>query len=105
MLTEMKAGRCTLAEIQKWMCFGPAEAYGIANKGKLLEGWDADLTLVDLDMAKPVRNDEMFTKVRWSPFSGRELTGWPQYTLVGGRIAYERGRIHEEVRGAALRFI
>ena len=104
MLTEMKAGRCTLAEIQKWMCYGPAEVYGIAHKGKLLEGWDADLTLVDLELTKPVRNDEMFTKVRWSPFEGRELTGWPQYTLVGGRIAYARGRIHDEVRGAPLQF-
>jgi len=69
MLTEMTAGRCTLAEIQKWMCYGPAEAYGIPNKGKILEGWDADLTLVDIEQSKPVRDEEMFTKVHWSPFN------------------------------------
>ncbi len=104
MLTEMRAGRCTLAEILKWMCYGPAQAYGIARKGRLREGWDADLTLVDLDTARPVRNEELYTKVRWSPFAGRELVGWPQYTLVGGQIAFERGRIREHVRGAPLHF-
>lgn len=104
MLTEMKAGRCTLAEIQKWMCYGPAEAYGIRNKGKILEGWDADLTLVDIEHARPVRNEEMFTKVRWSPFNGRPLVGWPRYTIVGGRIVYDRGKIREGVRGRPLQF-
>ena len=104
MLTEMKAGRCTLAQIQKWMCHGPAEAYGIRHKGKILEGWDADLTLVDMDHARPVRNEEMFTRVRWSPFNGRELTGWPIYTIVGGQVAFERGKIRDGVHGRPLLF-
>jgi len=102
MLTEMKAGRCTLAEIQKWMCHGPATAYGIRNKGRILEGWDADLTLVDIEHARPVRNEEMFTKVRWSPFNGRDLYGWPVYTIVGGQVAYDHGKIREGVRGRPL---
>jgi dihydroorotase len=104
MLTEMQAGRCTLAEIQKWMCHGPAEAYGIRHKGKILEGWDADLTLVDMEHTKPVRNEEMFTKVRWSPFQGRELTGWPIYTIVGGQVAFDRGKIRDGVHGRPLSF-
>ena len=104
MLTEMKAGRCTLAEIQKWMCHGPAEAYGIRNKGKILEGWDADLTLVDMEHIRPVRNEEMFTRVRWSPFDGRELTGWPIYTIVGGQVAFDRGKIRDGVHGRPLSF-
>ncbi len=104
MLTEMQAGRCTLAEIQKWMCHGPAEAYGIRHKGKILEGWDADLTLVDMAHTRPVRNEEMFTKVRWSPFNGRTLIGWPVYTIVGGTVAYDQGKIREGVRGRPLSF-
>jgi len=83
MLTEMKKGRCTLAEILKWMCYGPAKCYRIPNKGKILEGWDADLTLVDLDNSRPVLNEEVFSKSGWSAYAGRELFGWPQYTVVG----------------------
>ena len=104
MLTQMQAGRCTLAEIQKWMCYGPAQSYGIANKGKILEGWDADLTLVDMDSAKPVRNTETFTKVKWSPYAGRELTGWPVYTVVGGRVVFDQGRIRPGVFGKPLMY-
>ncbi len=104
MLTQMQTGRCTLAEIQKWMCYGPAHGYGIANKGKILEGWDADLTLVDMDTIKPVRNTETFTKVKWSPYAGRELTGWPVYTIVGGSIVFDQGRIRPGVLGKPLTY-
>ena len=105
MLTAMQEGRCTLAEIQKWMCTGPAEAYRIPNKGKILEGWDADLALVDIEHTRPVRNEETFTKVRWSPWHGRELCGWPLYTIVNGEIAFDNGRIREQVRGRRLTYL
>lgn len=104
MLTTMKNGRCTLAELLKWMCVGPAEAYGIPNKGKLLEGWDADLTLVDLDHTKVVRNETLQSKAGWSPYAGKTLTGWPVYTIVGGRVVYDQGRIRPNVQGRALTY-
>ena len=104
MLTEMKAGRCNLADIQKWMCYGPAQSYHIANKGKIREGWDADLTLVDMDNAKPVRNEEMFSRAGWSPYEGRELVGWPIYTIVCGNVVFDHGEIREGVLGQALTY-
>lgn len=103
MLTEMLAGRCTLAEIQQWMCRAPAEAYRIANKGRLEEGADADLALVDLETERAVRNDELFTKCAWSPFAGRRLRGWPTHTIVAGRVVFD-GAIRPQARGAALTF-
>ena len=104
MLTEMKSGRCDLAEIQKWMCYGPAESYRITNKGKILEGWDADLTLVDMNTPKPVRNDEVFSRAGWSPYEGRELVGWPVYTIVGGNVVFDHGKIRDGVLGQALTY-
>jgi dihydroorotase len=104
LLTEMAAGRCTLAEVQKWMCWKAMEAYGIQNKGRVLEGWDADLVLVDMTTRRTVRHEDMATKVRWSPFHGRELTGWPVYTIVNGAIVFERGRIRDDVLGRPLQF-
>lgn len=104
MLTQMRAGRCTLAQIQQWMCSGPAAAYGIPNKGRIAPQYDADLTLVDMDTARTVRNDELYTKAGWSPYAGWDLVGWPIYTIVGGDIVYDRGAIRERVRGQALRF-
>lgn len=105
MLTHMTAGKCTLAELQRWMCSGPAEHYRIPNKGKLLEGWDADLTLVDIHTSKPVRNEELFTKAKWSPYEDWKLVGWPQYTAVGGQVVFARGQIRDGVRGRPLAFV
>lgn len=104
MLTQMRAGRCTLAEIQKWMCSGPAAAYDIANKGQIAPGYDADLALVDVDSTRTVRDEELYTKAGWSPFAGWELTGWPLYTVVGGQVVYDRGTIRPGVLGRALQF-
>jgi len=103
MLTAMKEGKCTLAEIQKWMCYGPAECYGLGNKGKLLEGWDADITIVDLDRTRPVKNEEVFSKVGWSPYAGRELY-WPTHTIVNGKLVFENGEICEGILGRPLAY-
>jgi len=66
------------------------------------DGGDADLTLVDIDYARPVRKEETFTKIGWSPWHDRELYGWPQATIVNGAIAFENGKIHEQTRGRPL---
>ena len=104
MLTHMKAGKCTLAEIQTWMSDGPARIYGIPNKGRIEEGFDADLVLVDLDHSHEVRDEEVFSRAGWSPYSGLQLSGWPLYTVVGGRVVFDNGRIRPGVFGSALSF-
>ncbi|HAO12872.1 MAG TPA: dihydroorotase, partial [Planktothrix sp. UBA8407] len=67
-------------------------------------GYDADLVLVDLENYYPVLREELLTKCGWSPFEGWELTGWPESTIVGGKVVYESGRICSNVCGKALRF-
>jgi len=104
MLTAMQAGQCTLAQVQQWMCSGPARVYGIKNKGHLAEDFDADLTLVDIETTRPVRDNEVFSRAAWSPYAGRELTGWPSYTIVGGQVVFDNGRIRSGVFGRALEF-
>ena len=105
MLTELVEGNCSLKEIQEWMCFGPARLYGIPDKGIIAEGFNADLTLVDLEHYRPVKNEEIFSRAGWSPFSGRKLTGWPLYTVVGGQVVFDHGQIRPGVFGKALTFI
>jgi len=103
-LTQMVEGRCTLAEAQRWLCSGPAQAYHLRGKGRLEEGYDADLVLVDLETRRPVRNEELLTRAGWSPYAGWNLTGWPQVTVVGGQVAYRDGVIRPDVRGRALEY-
>lgn len=104
MLTQAIAGRCTVAQVSNWMSTAVAKAYGIANKGAIAPGYDADLVLVDLENYHPVLREELQTKCGWSPFEGWNLTGWPAVTIVGGQIAYERGQFNDQIRGKALIF-
>ena len=104
MLTEVADGQCTLQQIQEWMSYGPARLYGIPDKGLIAEGFDADLTLVDLERYRPVVNEEIFSRAGWSPYSGRQLTGWPVYTVVNGRVVFDHGEIRAGIYGQALNF-
>lgn len=104
MLTQAIAGKCTVAQVSKWMSSNVAEAYGIVNKGKIAVGFDADLVLVNLNEYKPVLREEILSKCGWSPFEGWNLTGWAVYTIVGGAIAFANGKVNPEVRGKRLKF-
>jgi len=58
------------------------------NKGKIEKGYDADLTVVDLNLKKKVHSKELLTKCRWSPWEGHTLKGWPIMTIVMGKIVF-----------------
>ena len=90
MLTHSVEGKCSISDIVKWMCAGPAKVYGIKNKGSLVEGFDGDLTLVDLENNRIIQDQDTWTKVGWTPYAGMELTGWPMYTIVDGNIVHKR---------------
>jgi dihydroorotase len=104
MLTQAMQGRCSIAQVSNWMSTAVAKGYGIPKKGAIAPGYDADLVLVDLVNYHPVLREELQTKCGWSPFEGWNLTGWPVYTIVGGQVVYEKGKLNTEVRGTALTF-
>jgi dihydroorotase len=104
MLTQAVAGKCTIEQVSNWMSTAVAKAYHIPNKGSIEVGFDADLVLVDLENYHPVERKDLETKCGWSPFEGWNLTGYPVYTIVNGNVVYEKGTIHSEVKGKALRF-
>lgn len=104
MLTAAMQGRCTVAQVSHWMSTAVAKGYGLAQKGAIAPGYDADLVLVDLNNYRPVLREELLTKCGWSPFEGWNLTGWPVVTIVNGQIVYDHGHLNTEIRGQALTF-
>ncbi|HJM24126.1 MAG TPA: dihydroorotase [Candidatus Thalassarchaeaceae archaeon] len=90
MLTHASEGRCSIPDVVRWMCEGPAKIYGIEGKGELLEGFDADMVLVDMESKRGISDSETWTRVGWSAFEGMELTGWPVSTFVDGRMIFKR---------------
>ncbi|WP_145385596.1 dihydroorotase [Stieleria neptunia] len=105
MLDQVTQGRCTINQVASWMCDAPARVWGIVGKGRIENGYDADLVLVDLEKQKTIRDAEQHTKTKWSPWDSVTLTGWPVATYVGGHKVYDADNgFDEPFRGAKLRF-
>lgn len=105
MLNQVVAGRCTLPQVASWMCDAPSRVWGIVGKGRIAEGYDADLVLVDLEHQKTIRDENQHTKSRWSPWHGETLTGWPNATWVGGHKVFDASNGFDEgFRGKRLSF-
>ncbi|MBI1934867.1 dihydroorotase family protein [Candidatus Woesearchaeota archaeon] len=93
LLDAFNNNKITLREIMKLCCENPAKIFKIKNKGFLKEGFDADLAIVDLDKRQAVRNDDLLTKCKWSPYEGKILKGWPVTTIVNGNVVYDNGGV------------
>lgn len=104
MLNEVHRGRLSLERVVGAMCDAPARVWDIVGKGRIAEGYDADLVLVDLNLTQQVSNVSQFTKCGWSPWDGVELTGWPVRTWVLGNEVYHQGQINANCRGKAAAF-
>ena len=105
MLDRAVAGECSLPQIASWMSDAPARIWGIVGKGRIEQGYDADMVLVDLEKQKMILDEEQITKTRWSPWHGHSLTGWPVQTLVSGHQVWsaENG-FDDQFRGSKLTF-
>ena len=95
MLDAFSRNIITLPKIIQLCCENPAKIFKIKNKGFLKEGYDADLVIVDLGKRQAVRNEDLLTKCRWSPYEGKILKGWPVTTIVNGNVVYSDGKIFD----------
>lgn len=94
LLNAVNQDRLTLQRVIELTSLNPAKIYGL-NKGVIAEGYDADLIVVDMKLKKEVKNEELLTKCKWSPFNGKILKGWPVMTIVGGELVYSGGKIND----------
>ncbi|MCU0819327.1 MAG: amidohydrolase family protein, partial [Beijerinckiaceae bacterium] len=83
---------------------GPARLFNIASKGRIAEGYDADLTIVDLKRRHVIRNDWIASRCGWTPYDGVEVQGWAVGTIIRGKRVMWEGEITTPSQGEAVRF-
>ena len=105
MLTHVAAGRLTLERLVDLTSHGPQRLFGLADKGRVAEGYDADLTLVDLKARRTLRHQDMATRSGWTPFDGLEVRGWPVATIIRGVAVMREDEVVAEGRGTPVRFL
>ena len=103
MLDHVNKGRLSLARFVDLTSAGPQRIFGIAGKGRIAVGYDADLTIVDLKLQKTITDDWIASKCGWTPFAGRNVQGWPVGTILRGNIAMWDGELGQP-SGAPVRF-
>jgi len=104
MLDWVAKGRLSLARFVDLTSAGPKRLFGIARKGRIAAGYDADFTIVDLKRRATITNDWIASKCGWTPYDGVEVTGWPVGTIVRGQRVMWEGEITAPGRGAPVVF-
>jgi dihydroorotase len=105
MLTHVADGRLSLARFVDLTSHGPNRIFGIANKGRIALGYDADFTLVDLKARRTIRNEDQATRAGWTPFDGFEAKGWPVATLIRGNVVMADGQVVTSSIGEPICFL
>jgi len=105
MLDHVNAGRLTLERFVDMTSAGPNRLFGLANKGRIAVGYDADLTIVDLARKQTITNAWIASKPGWTPYDGVTVTGWPVGTVVrGARVMWE-GDLLTPATGQPITFL
>jgi dihydroorotase len=104
LLDHVAAGRLTLERFADLTSAGAARLFGIAAKGRIALGYDADFTVADLKLRRRIENSWIASRCGWTPFDGMETTGWPRATIIRGRIVMREDALAGPGLGAALRF-
>ncbi|ODS42359.1 MAG: hypothetical protein MSIBF_03265 [Candidatus Altiarchaeales archaeon IMC4] len=95
LLNAVDERRIRIEQVAGLVCENPAWVFGIKGKGRIAQGYDADLVIIDMNMKKRVEGDKLFTKCGWSPFEGVGLKGWPVKTFVRGNLVFDEGNINK----------
>jgi len=77
----------------------PAKRFGLARKGRIEAGFDADFTLVDLSAEHTVTRESLFQRHGFSPYIGATFRGVVRRTVVRGRTVFADGKIISEGGG------
>ncbi len=104
LLNEVSKKMISIMDVVKMTSFNPRKIFKIKNKGLIKVGFDADITIVDLNKVKKVLNKDMRSKCGWSPFHGEKFTGWPIGTIVNGKKVFWNNKIVKNVYGKPIEF-
>lgn len=104
MLTHVAEGRLSLERLVDLTSHGANRLFGLADKGRLAEGYDADLTLVDLKARRTIKHEMMASRVGWTPFDGMEAKGWPVATIIRGMTVMRDDEVTAPHLGEPVRF-
>lgn len=104
MLDHVNAGRLSLERFVDLSSHGPNRLFGMARKGRIAVGYDADFTVVDLKRRETISNAQQGSRAGWTPYDGKQVKGWPVGTVVRGIRVMWDGEIVTPSQGQPVEF-
>lgn len=89
----VRTGRITVQQFVALSATNAARLYGLTRKGSIAVGLDADIAIWDPEETRAVRAEDQHDNMDYTPFEGRELTGWPVTVLTRGERVVDGGTL------------
>ena len=105
MLTHVADGKLSLERFVELTSAGPQRVFGIAGKGRIAQGYDADFTVVDLSARRTITNAWSASRCGWTPFDGMQAKAWPVATFVRGVMVMCEDTLVHPGLGQPVRFV
>ncbi len=98
MLNGVSQGHTSINRVVECMSENPAKVYGLyPQKGNLMPGADADIVIVDMNKEQTIKNEDVISKCKWSPFDGTHIKGIPVATFLRGKLVAKDGKFVGEI--------
>ncbi len=91
MLSAVQHGRLSLERMVDLLSEAPARILGLSGKGRIQQGYDADLLLFRESDVAPLDADALLSRAGWTPYRGRELAPKPELVWLSGQIVSRGG--------------
>jgi dihydropyrimidinase len=92
----VNSGRISPQQFVKVMSANPARLNGLyPRKGTIAPGSDADFVIFDPGVSRVIRADELHMLTDYSPYEGRNVTGWPTTVVSRGRLVLDNGELFD----------
>lgn len=107
MVTEFQKRNIPLTRFVNMTSENVVRIFGVQDKkGRIKEGYDADMVLIDVQGRGIIQPENFFSKSKWSPFAGWESQVKVEQTFVGGECVFEKGVLkNSDFRGKEVRFL
>jgi dihydropyrimidinase len=93
----VRTGRISLQRFISATSTNPARLFGLyPRKGTIAVGSDADLVVLDPQLHRTVDGKSMHSRSDYSAYDGREVYGWPRFTVSRGDVVLADGQVVAE---------
>ncbi|MBA2589276.1 MAG: dihydroorotase [Alphaproteobacteria bacterium] len=105
LLDHVNKGNLTLERFIDLTASSPQRIFGIAGKGRIALGYDADFTIVDMNLTREIQNSWIASTCGWTPFDGMKTKGWPVAAILRGRAVMRDFAATGAAAGQPVRFV